>query len=110
MQSYVTQNPTYKEKMVQISAQNNFPPEKINWILLMLKISLWVVLFLLSLELELGAIFVLVSAFYLIFTNFRTGQRKPWEPSAYSVFNPGCEAIDGSLKPEQFEKEIRYGF
>lgn len=43
-------------------------------------------------------------------TNFKQGARKPWEPSAYSVFNPGCESIDGTLKPEQFEKEIRYGF
>ncbi len=64
----------------------------------------------LCLELEFGAVYIILSAFYLIFTNFQNEQRKSWEPSAYSVFNPGCEAIDGTLKPEQFEKEIRYGF
>ncbi|XP_046461902.1 SAYSvFN domain-containing protein 1-like [Daphnia pulex] len=80
------------------------------WFLYFLKIVLWIVLYLLCLELEFGAVYIIFSAFYLIFTNFRNGQRKSWEPSAYSVFNPGCEAIDGTLKPEQFEKEIRYGF
>jgi len=71
---------------------------------------LWLILFLLFVELEWGAVFVVFSAFALIFANFRQGRRKPWEPSAYSVFNPGCEAIDGTIKPEQFEREIRYGF
>ncbi|XP_057371985.1 SAYSvFN domain-containing protein 1-like [Daphnia carinata] len=92
----------------QVAADNQNGQFK--YVLLCLKIILWMVLYLLCLELEFGALYVILSAFYLIFTNFRTGQRKPWEPSAYSVFNPGCEAIDGSLKPEQFEKEIRYGF
>lgn len=78
--------------------------------LLLLKIALWIVLYLLFLELEWGAVYVIISAFYLIFTNFRNGQRKSWEPSAYSVFNPDCEPIDGTLKPEHFEKQIRYGF
>ena len=30
------------------------------------------------------------------------------EPSAYSVFNPNCESIDGTLTAEQFENEIRH--
>lgn len=36
-------------------------------------------------------------------------RRKPWEPSAYSVFNKNFEAIEGTLTAEQFEKELRYG-
>jgi hypothetical protein len=34
--------------------------------------------------------------------------RKTGEMSAYSVFNPGCKAIDGTLTAEQFENEIRH--
>ena len=29
--------------------------------------------------------------------------------SAYSVFNPNCESIDGTLTAQQFEREIRHG-
>lgn len=67
-------------------------------------------LYLIFLEAEWGAVYVLFSAFYLLFTNFRSSPKKAWEPSAYSVFNPGCEAIDGTLKPEQLEKTLMYGF
>lgn len=28
------------------------------------------------------------------------------EVSAYSVFNEGCEAIDGTFKAEMFEKQL----
>ncbi len=34
--------------------------------------------------------------------------RKSGEMSAYSVFNPGCKAIDGTLTADQFENEIRH--
>ncbi|KAK4005469.1 hypothetical protein OUZ56_007179 [Daphnia magna] len=98
----------WNQSIQQVAADNQTGEFK--HVLLFLKIILWVVLYLLCLELEFGALYVILSAFYIIFTNFRNGQRKPWEPSAYSVFNPGCEAIDGTLKPEQFEREIRYGF
>lgn len=82
---------------------------KLHSILIFLKIALWTVLYLLFLKLEWGAVYVVFSAFYFMLSNFRKGQRKPWEPSAYSVFNPNCEAIDGTLKPEQLEKQIFYG-
>ena len=35
--------------------------------------------------------------------------RKAGEASAYSVFNENCEAIDGTLTAQQFEREIRHG-
>ena len=82
----------------------------LDWLLLGLKFILWAILFKLSVEVEFGAVFVIFSLFYVILTNLRSGRRKPWEPSAYSVFNPGCEAIDGTLNAEQFEREIRHGF
>ena len=78
------------------------------WLLTASKLLLWLVLLLLSVEIEFGAVFVCISLFYVILTNL--SRRKPHEPSAYSVFNKNCEAIDGTLNPEQFEKEIRHGF
>ncbi|XP_054261254.1 SAYSvFN domain-containing protein 1 [Macrosteles quadrilineatus] len=72
--------------------------------------SLWLILFSFAIYLEFGAIYFIVSGFYIIWANTRTGPKRRGEVSAYSVFNPDCEAIDGTLKPEQFEREIRYGF
>ena len=37
-----------------------------------------------------------------------TVRRKSGEMSAYSVFNPGCQPIQGTLTAEQFENEIRH--
>ena len=37
------------------------------------------------------------------------GRRRAGELSAYSVFNQGFQALDGSLKAEQFDAEIRGG-
>lgn len=71
--------------------------------------SLWLILFSLAVFMEFGAVYFVISMLYIIWTNTRTGPRRRGEVSAYSVFNRNCEAIEGTLKPEQFEKEIRYG-
>jgi len=41
--------------------------------------------------------------------NTRTGPKEPNEISAYSVFNPNCERIQGTLDAETLEKEMKYG-
>ena len=35
-------------------------------------------------------------------------KRNPENLSAYSVFNPNCQTIQGTLTGEQFDKEIRH--
>jgi hypothetical protein len=39
----------------------------------------------------------------------RESTRKPGDKSAYSVFNPGCERIDGTFDYDKFEKSLRSG-
>ncbi|CAB3386765.1 Hypothetical predicted protein [Cloeon dipterum] len=70
---------------------------------------LWLTLLLASYQLELALAYCLISAIFFVYMCTRTRPRKPNEPSAYSVFNPNCQAIDGSLTAEQFEREIRGG-
>lgn len=53
--------------------------------------------------------FLVLSALAGIYYNTRTGPKRRGEVSAYSVFNKNVESIDGTLKAEQFEREIRYG-
>lgn len=74
-----------------------------------LKVMLWILLWGFFIEVGFGAIFFITSVLYFIIVSLRGSRRKPWEPSAYSVFNRNFEAIEGTLSAEQFERELRYG-
>lgn len=76
---------------------------------LLLKVLLWLVLLGLFVELEFGLPFFVVSLFYWIYEGLRSPEaRKPGELSAYSVFNPDCQPLLGSLTAEQLEGEMGY--
>lgn len=80
-----------------------------NWQKFCSYVLLWCSLFGLAVFAEFGAVFIILSSFVIIWSNTRTSPRRPGEVSAYSVFNPNCEAIDGTLDAKQFEKELYYG-
>lgn len=79
----------------------------IGWVFF-LKALLWAILLGLFIEIEFGMVYVLFSMFAFLYANTRTSEKLKDEPSAYSVFNPNCERIQGSLTAEQFESEIGY--
>lgn len=56
-----------------------------------------------------GSVFFVLSLFYFMYVSMKSGTRHPWEPSAYSVFNENCDAIDGTLSAKQFENELKFG-
>ncbi|XP_078035989.1 SAYSVFN motif domain containing 1 [Augochlora pura] len=70
---------------------------------------LWAVLYTIAIEIQFGTIYFIVSVLIFICINTHSRPKKPGELSPYSVFNPQCKAIDGTLNAEQFEREIRYG-
>ncbi|XP_006148727.1 SAYSvFN domain-containing protein 1 [Tupaia chinensis] len=73
-----------------------------------LKVLLWLVLLGLFVELEFGLAYFVLSLFYWMYVGTRgPGEKKEGEKSAYSVFNPGCEAIEGTLTAEQLERELQ---
>ncbi|KAF4013358.1 SAYSD1 [Cervus elaphus hippelaphus] len=73
----------------------------------LLKVLLWLVLLGLFVELEFGLAYFVLSLFYWMYVGTRGPEEKTQgEKSAYSVFNPGCEAIQGSLTAEQLEREL----
>lgn len=77
--------------------------------LTLLKILLWLVLLGLFVELEFGLPFFVLSLFYWIYEGLRSPEaRQPGELSAYSVFNPDCQPLLGSLTAEQLEGEMGY--
>ncbi|XP_042540147.1 SAYSvFN domain-containing protein 1 [Dipodomys spectabilis] len=73
-----------------------------------LKVLLWLVLLGLFVELEFGLVYFVLSLFYWMYVGTRgPGEKQEGEKSAYSVFNPGCEAIQGTLTAEQLERELQ---
>ncbi|XP_014306281.1 SAYSvFN domain-containing protein 1 isoform X3 [Myotis lucifugus] len=73
-----------------------------------LKVLLWLILLGLFVELEFGLAYFVLSLFYWMYVGTRgPGEKKEGEKSAYSVFNPGCEAIQGTLTAEQLERELQ---
>ncbi|XP_011727652.2 SAYSvFN domain-containing protein 1 isoform X2 [Macaca nemestrina] len=73
-----------------------------------LKVLLWLVLLGLFVELEFGLAYFVLSLFYWMYVGTRgPEEKKEGEKSAYSVFNPGCEAIQGTLTAEQLERELQ---
>ncbi|KAJ8925770.1 hypothetical protein NQ315_009618 [Exocentrus adspersus] len=81
----------------------------VEWIYFILCFVLWVTVYAIFIKLQFGTVYLILSALLGIYLNTRTGPKAKDEVSAYSVFNKGCESIDGTLKAEQFEREIRYG-
>jgi len=79
----------------------------IDWAIFAVKFLVWVCLQVVFVKIEFGAVFFLFTCIFLMLKNM--GKRKAGEMSAYSVFNPNCEAIDGTLTAQQFEREIRHG-
>ncbi|XP_038616793.1 SAYSvFN domain-containing protein 1 [Tachyglossus aculeatus] len=76
-------------------------------VLTLLKVLLWLVLLGLFVELEFGLPYFVLSLFYWIYVGTRgPGEKKEGEWSAYSVFNPGYEAIQGTLTAEQLERQL----
>lgn len=77
--------------------------------LTLLKFLLWLVLLGLFVELEFGLPFFVISLFYWLYEGLRSpASREPGELSAYSVFNPDCQPLLGSLTAEQLEGEMGY--
>ncbi|XP_014477557.1 PREDICTED: uncharacterized protein LOC106745982 [Dinoponera quadriceps] len=70
---------------------------------------LWIILYIIAIEYEFGAVYFILSTLIFIWLNTKSEPKQQGELSAYSVFNPNCEAIEGTLDASQFEKEIKYG-
>lgn len=88
----------------EASVEKNF-----NWKKCILYMISWCLLFCYAIYVQFGAVFVILSGFYIIWANTQTSPRKSNELSAYSVFNPNCERIKGTFDAEQIDKQIRSG-
>ena len=80
---------------------------------MLLQLLIWLCLLMVFIKMEFAAVYLATSGFALIYLNLgndgENRRKGGGAKSAYSVFNPGCEAIDGTLTAQQFEREIRHG-
>lgn len=88
---------------------NNVQCSLLTNVIYLLYFALWATLYIIAIEIEFGAVYFVISTLVIICLNTRSRPKKKGELSAYSVFNPNCETIEGTLDASQFEREIRYG-
>ena len=62
---------------------------------------IWAVIYKLFIIYGFGLVYFFLTIILLIFNNL--GERKPWELSAYSIFNPNFERIPGSMTSQNIQ-------
>jgi hypothetical protein len=92
----------------EVDSKKNETSPLITYLPLLLKILIWIFFYLGFLKLGFGAVYFVVSGLWFMWTNTRRDRRKKGEASAYSVFNPNCEALDGALNAEKLEKQLLF--
>ena len=76
-------------------AKKEKPYEPINPYKLFVIICIWIFFFRQSINFGWGSVYFMISILVFIFNNL--GKRKPWELSAYSVYNRNFERLPGTL-------------
>jgi Flp pilus assembly protein TadB len=78
-------------------------------IILFLKFILWLILFVIFIKLEFGLVYFIISLILVIYLNTSKNKKKG-VLSAYSVFNPNLERLNGTFTSDHVEKSIRNTF
>lgn len=80
----------------------------INWKILVIKFLIWLTLFVIFIRLEFGAIYFIISLLYFMWSSLDSRRRRN-QLSAYSVFNPNFEKIQGTFSAEDYDRQLRHG-
>lgn len=59
--------------------------------------------------LQFGAVFFSIALLIFICTNLRNRSKRKGELSAYSVFNPNCKPIHGTVSAKDLENQLTFG-
>jgi hypothetical protein len=91
------------------SAEENEEVESVtNWQIIVIKFLLWLTLLIIFIRLEFGIVYFIISLLYLMWSTMDSRRRRN-ELSAYSVFNPNCEKIQGTFSAEDYDRQLRGG-
>lgn len=81
-----------------------FKHDRIFFIKGILVFLLWLIFLIIFVKLEFGVVYFIISV--LIGIYFNTGRRRPGTKSAYSVFNPNVERLQGQITAEQLQQSM----
>ena len=81
----------------------------VDWAILIVKLLIYVIGQYVAYLVEFGAVFLCVSLLCFIWLSLDDRKRKRDELSAYSVFNPNFEEIDGTVTADQLKKQLTFG-
>lgn len=84
-----------RKEIRQSKLEDSKPKSPINPLKLLAIICIWIFFFRMFINWGFGSVFFCFSIIVFIFTNL--GKRKPWEVSAYSIFNRNFERLPGTL-------------
>jgi len=92
----------------KVEEQNEEEESNTNWQIIVIKFFLWLTLLIIFIRLEFGVIYFIISLLYLMWNNLGARRRQN-ELSAYSVFNPKFEKIQGTFSAEDYDRQLRRG-
>lgn len=106
--SYSTKTPVEQKFNEEIEEENEEKKSINNWQIILLKFFVWLTLYLIFIRLEFGAIYFIISLLYIMWSTLGSHRRRD-QLSAYSVFNPNFEKIQGTFTAEDYDRQLRHG-
>ncbi|CAF3355614.1 unnamed protein product [Rotaria socialis] len=98
-----------KEEVEENEQEKEEEETSINsWQIILLKFFVWLTLLLIFIRLEFGAIYFIISLLYVMWSSLGR-RRERNQLSAYSVFNPNFEKIQGTFSAEDYDRQLRRG-
>lgn len=85
------------------------PWTAMDWAILFVKAMVYVTLQTIAVLEQFGAVFFMLFLFYLMWVGLSDKKRKPDQLSAYSVFNPNFEQIEGTVNAQKLQAELTFG-
>ena len=74
-----------------------------------IKVLIYILCQTIAFLLEFGAVFFAIAVLFFICTNLRNRSKRKGELSAYSVFNPNCKPIHGTVSAKDLENQLTFG-
>jgi hypothetical protein len=100
-----------KSSETKAKEEDEKEPMKSSWQIVLIKFLMWLTLYVIFIRIEFDIIYLIVSLFYLIWSTLGSSRRRRHhhELSAYSVFNPNFEKLQGTFSAEDYDRQLRRG-
>jgi hypothetical protein len=101
--------PSTKSSETKAEEEIEEDPIETNWQIIVIKCLVWLTLLIIFIRIEFGVIYVIISLLYFLWSSLGSSSRRRNELSAYSVFNPNFEKLQGTFSAEDYDRQLRRG-